>query len=50
MNFDFDTIIASVKKTNRMVVLEEGWRAYGIGAEISSRVTELAVTMRGCTS
>jgi pyruvate dehydrogenase E1 component beta subunit len=25
-----------------MVVVEEGWRAYGVGAEIASRVTELA--------
>ena len=24
------------------MVVEEGWRAYGIGAEIASRVTELA--------
>jgi pyruvate dehydrogenase E1 component beta subunit len=39
---DTRSIVESVKKTNRMVVVEEGWRAYGIGAEISSRVTELA--------
>ncbi len=39
---DTRPIIESVKKTNRMVVVEEGWRAYGIGAEIASRVTELA--------
>jgi pyruvate dehydrogenase E1 component beta subunit len=39
---DTQAIIASVQKTNRMVVVEEGWRAYGIGAEIASRVTELA--------
>lgn len=39
---DTRPIVESVKKTNRMVVVEEGWRAYGIGAEISSRVTELA--------
>jgi pyruvate dehydrogenase E1 component beta subunit len=39
---DTRPIIASVTKTNRMVVVEEGWRAYGIGAEIASRVTELA--------
>lgn len=38
---DTRPIVASVKKTNRMVVVEEGWRAYGIGAEISSRITEL---------
>jgi pyruvate dehydrogenase E1 component beta subunit len=39
---DTRPIVESVQKTNRMVVVEEGWRAYGIGAEISSRVTELA--------
>jgi pyruvate dehydrogenase E1 component beta subunit len=39
---DVKPIIASVKKTNRLVVVEEGWRSFGIGAEISSRVTELA--------
>jgi pyruvate dehydrogenase E1 component beta subunit len=31
-----------VKKTNRLVVIEEGWRSFGIGAEISSTVAELA--------
>ncbi len=39
---DTRPIVESVAKTNRMVVVEEGWRAYGIGAEIASRVTELA--------
>ena len=39
---DIAPVIASVKKTNRVVVVEEGWRSFGIGAEVSSRVTELA--------
>ncbi len=39
---DTRPIIESVKRTNRVVVVEEGWRAYGIGAEVASRVTELA--------
>ena len=39
---DIKPVIESVQKTNRLVVVEEGWRSYGIGAEISSRVTELA--------
>jgi pyruvate dehydrogenase E1 component beta subunit len=39
---DTRPVVDSVKKTNRMVVVEEGWRAYGVGAEIASRVTELA--------
>ena len=39
---DTRSIIESVHKTNRLVVVEEGWRAYGVGAEITSRVQELA--------
>ncbi len=37
---DSDTIIASVKKTHRMVSIEEGWGPMGIGAEIVARVVE----------
>jgi pyruvate dehydrogenase E1 component beta subunit len=39
---DTQPIVESVRKTNRLVVVEEGWRAYGVGAEIASRVAELA--------
>ena len=39
---DTRAVVESVQKTNRLVVVEEGWRAYGVGAEIASRVTELA--------
>ncbi len=39
---DTAPIIESVKKTNRLVVVEEGWRSFGIGAEISSTVAEMA--------
>ena len=35
---DSDTVIESVKKTNRIVCAEEGWGQSGIGAEIASRV------------
>jgi len=34
------TILASVAKTNRAVLVEEGWRFAGIGAEISARIME----------
>lgn len=37
---DEKTILASVAKTNRAVVVEEGWRFCGIGAEISARIME----------
>jgi pyruvate dehydrogenase E1 component subunit beta len=35
---DTDTIIESVKKTGRIVTVEEGWPQAGIGAEIAARV------------
>ena len=37
---DRPTIVKSVKKTNRAVVLEEDWRSYGIGAEIAATIQE----------
>ena len=35
---DTDTVIESVKKTNRIVCAEEGWGQSGIGAEVAARV------------
>jgi len=37
---DSDTVIESVKKTGRLVTVEEGWPQSGIGAELSARVME----------
>jgi pyruvate dehydrogenase E1 component beta subunit len=37
---DTETIIASVKKTNRLVTVEEGWPFAGIGAEVAMQVIE----------
>jgi len=39
---DSDTVIESVKKTGRLVTVEEGWPQGGIGAELSARVMEEA--------
>jgi pyruvate dehydrogenase E1 component beta subunit len=39
---DRPTIISSVKKTGRAVVIEEDWRSYGIGAEIAATIQEEA--------
>jgi pyruvate dehydrogenase E1 component beta subunit len=39
---DTETILASVRKTNRLVTCEEGWATSGIGAEIAARVMEQA--------
>ncbi|WP_084396114.1 pyruvate dehydrogenase complex E1 component subunit beta [Henriciella aquimarina] len=35
---DTDTVVESVKKTNRIVTCEEGWRFMGVGAEICATV------------
>jgi pyruvate dehydrogenase E1 component beta subunit len=39
---DSTTIIESVKKTGRIVTVEEGWKQSGVGAEIAARVMEEA--------
>jgi pyruvate dehydrogenase E1 component beta subunit len=37
---DVDTVAASVERTGRLVVVEEGWLTGGIGAEIVARLVE----------
>ena len=39
---DVDTIVTSVKKTGRLVVVEEGWRFAGMGAQIAESVYSAA--------
>ena len=39
---DMEPVLESFKKTNRAVVVEEGWKSYGVGAEIVSRIYEEA--------
>ncbi|MEH6402416.1 MAG: pyruvate dehydrogenase complex E1 component subunit beta [Sneathiella sp.] len=39
---DIDTVLASVKKTNRCVTVEEGWPQHGVGAEICATIMEKA--------
>ena len=38
--FDVETIVASVKKTNRIVAVEEGWPFAGVGSEIAAVMME----------
>lgn len=33
--FDLATVVTSVKKTGRLVIVEEGWRTCGLGAQIA---------------
>jgi pyruvate dehydrogenase E1 component beta subunit len=37
---DTETIVRSVKKTNRLVTLEEGWPFAGIGSEVAMQIME----------
>ncbi len=39
---DMEPVIESFKKTNRAVIVEEGWKSYGVGAEITARIYEEA--------
>jgi len=39
---DVDTILASIRKTNRAVYVEEGWSYVGVGAQIVSLIQEEA--------
>lgn len=39
---DMDPVIESFKKTNRAVIVEEGWKSFGVGSEISSQIYEKA--------
>lgn len=37
---DEETIINSIKKTNHVVTVEQGWPQYGVGAEIIAKIME----------
>lgn len=39
---DMEPVFESFKKTNRAVIVEEGWKSYGVGAEIAARIYENA--------
>jgi pyruvate dehydrogenase E1 component beta subunit len=39
---DTETVAESVRKTNRLVIVEEGWKTLGVGSEIAAAVQEQA--------
>jgi pyruvate dehydrogenase E1 component beta subunit len=39
---DMGPVIESFKKTNRAVIVEEGWQSFGVGAEVAARIYEEA--------
>ncbi|HUV16450.1 MAG TPA: alpha-ketoacid dehydrogenase subunit beta [Pelolinea sp.] len=40
---DMEPVIESFKKTNRAVIAEEGWKSFGVGAEVAARIYEEAL-------
>ncbi len=43
MPFDIETVLASVKKTGRVVVAHEATKISGFGAEIAAQIAEKAI-------
>lgn len=39
---DMDPVVESFKRTNRAVIVEEGWKSFGVGAEVAARLYDLA--------
>jgi len=39
---DMEPVLESFKKTNRAVIVEEGWKSFGVGSEVASRIYEEA--------
>jgi pyruvate dehydrogenase E1 component beta subunit len=39
---DMEPVLESFKKTNHAVIVEEGWKSYGVGSEVESRIYEEA--------
>jgi pyruvate dehydrogenase E1 component beta subunit len=37
---DVDTVLGSVRKTRRAVVVDEGWRSGSLAAEVAARIAE----------
>jgi 2-oxoisovalerate dehydrogenase E1 component len=42
MPFDIDTVVESVRKTHRLLIVDEAWAMCGLGGEIAQAVNELA--------
>ena len=45
---DMEPVIESFKKTNRAVIVEEGWKSFGVGAEIACPHLRRSFRLCGC--
>jgi pyruvate dehydrogenase E1 component beta subunit len=43
---DTNTILKSVKKTGRVIIIDVGWKSFGISAEISARIAESGINLK----
>ena len=43
MPLDIDTIVASIKKTNRAIVVQEAQKTSGVAAEVIAQINEKAI-------
>ena len=39
---DMEPVLESFKKTNRAVIVEEGWKSFGVGSEVAAQIYEQA--------
>jgi pyruvate dehydrogenase E1 component beta subunit len=39
---DWPTLVDSVRRTNRCLIVEEGWTSYGVGAELAAGISQRA--------
>ncbi len=39
---DMEPVLESFRRTNRAVIVEEGWRSFGVGSEVAARIYEEA--------
>lgn len=43
---DINTILKSVKKTGRVIIIDVGWKSFGISAEIAARIAESGIKLK----
>lgn len=43
---DTDTILRSVRKTGKAIILDVGWKSFGISAEIAARIAESGIALK----
>ncbi len=43
---DTKTILKSVKKTGRVIIIDVGWKSFGISAEIAARIAESGIALK----